>query len=115
MHDLIPNPPYQTITSLGVARNRIGTTAALAVQCHLTSIFRQRQLSTLDARAQFVSKKFKSDDDHPFIWNQYVVGDIPNHPETGGYKTVRTGCQRPHSSSDHLCRPAVVSSRLSQS
>ena len=95
MCDLTPNPPHQTTTSLGVARNRIGTAAVLAVKRHLAIVFRQKRLHTLDARAQFVSGKFKSDDDHPFIWNQYTVGDIPNHPETGGYQTVCARCRQP--------------------
>jgi hypothetical protein len=80
--------PFQTISSLGVLRNRIGTAAVHAVHRHLGDVFRQKRLETVNARAKFVSGKFKSDDDHPFIWNQYVVGDIPNHPETGGYQTV---------------------------
>ena len=78
----------QTITSVSVVRNRIGTAAVFAVQRHLSNMFRRKQLQTLDARADFVSQKFKSNDDHPFIWNHYVVGDIPNHPGVGGYQTV---------------------------
>ena len=27
-------------------------------------------------------------DDHPIIWRTYVEGNIQNHPEVGGYKTV---------------------------
>lgn len=81
----------QTVTSLGVVRNRIGTAALFAVQRHLVNVFRQKRLQTLDARAMLVSQKFRSDDDHPFIWHQYVVGDIPNHPGTGGYQTVSSG------------------------
>lgn len=78
----------QTVTSLAVVRNRIGTAAVFAVQHHLANVFRQKRLQTLDTRAKFVSEQFKSDDDHPFIWRQYVVGDIENHPEIGGYQTV---------------------------
>lgn len=79
----------QTVTAVGVARNRIGTAALFAVQRHLANIFRQKRLQTLNARAKFVSEQFRSDDDHPFIWYQYTVSDIPNHPETGGYRIVR--------------------------
>jgi hypothetical protein len=86
----------QTVTSLAIVRNRIGTAAVFAVQQHLANVFRQKRLQTLDARAKFVSEQFKSDDDHPFIWRQYVVGDIENHPEIGGYQTVckLSGCLR---------------------
>lgn len=76
------------MSALGVVRNRIGTAAVFAVQRHLANIFRQKRLHTLDDRAKLVSEQFKSDDDHPFIWRQYVVGDIANHPEIGGYQTV---------------------------
>lgn len=62
--------------------------AVFSVQRYLANMFRQKRLQTLDARAKFVSEQFKSDDDHPFIWRQYVVGDIPNRPGTGGYQTV---------------------------
>ena len=75
---------------LGVVCNHIGTAAAFAVQRHLTNVFHQKQLQTIDARAKFVAEKFKSDDDHLIIWRQYVVGDIANHPEIRGYKTVCT-------------------------
>lgn len=85
----LSNSPNQTVTSVGVVRNRIGTAAVFAVQRHLANMFRQKRLQTTDARAKFVSEQFKSDDDHPFIWRQYVVGDIENHPEIGGYQTVR--------------------------
>ena len=78
----------QTITALGVVRNRIGTAAVFAVQRYLSNVFRQKRLKTLDARAKFVSEQFKSDDDHPFLWREYSVGNIANHPETGGYQTV---------------------------
>ena len=86
--DSLPHPFYQTFTSLSFVRNRIGVAGVSAVQRHLANVFRQRQLKRLDARAKFVSEKFKSNDDHPFIWNQYVISDIPNHPGTGGYQTV---------------------------
>jgi hypothetical protein len=84
-----------------------------AVHRHLANVFRQKRLQTLEARAKFVSSKFKSDDDHPFIWHQYVVGDIPNHPETGGYQTVGFRLLRFPSFSNILCRLAVVSSKVS--
>jgi hypothetical protein len=55
----------------------------------MTSVFKQKRLKTLEAKADFISQQFaKSDDDHPFIWRQYVVGDIKNHAEIGGYQTV---------------------------
>ena len=59
------------------------------VQHYLASTFHQKQLQTLDARVKFVSEQFKSDDDHPFMWREYSVGDITNHLEIGGYQTVR--------------------------
>ena len=73
-----------------MVHNRIGTAALYAVQHYLASVFRQKQLKTLDARAKLVSSQFKSEDDHPFIWRQYTVSELPNHPETGGYQTVST-------------------------
>ncbi|KAF9791047.1 hypothetical protein BJ322DRAFT_1104702 [Thelephora terrestris] len=82
---------HPTITSIGVIRNRIGTAAVFAVQRHLANVFRQKRLQTIVARAKFVADQFKSDDDHPIIWRQYVVGDIANHHEIGGYKTTRRG------------------------
>lgn len=76
------------VTSLGVVHNHIGTAAVFVVQSYLANMFQQKRLQTLDARAEFISKKFKSNDDHPFIWCQYMVGDIANHPGIGGYQTV---------------------------
>ena len=78
----------QTITSIGVVRNRIGTSALSAAQHYLTALFRQKQLKTLDARAKLVSSQFKSDDDHLLIWRQYTVSNIPNHSEIGGCQVV---------------------------
>jgi len=91
-----PKPPpigssnslYQTLGALAAVRNRIGTSAVFAVQRHLGNVFRQKRLKKIKARAEFVSTQFKSDDDHPFIWREYVVGNIENHPEVGGYQTV---------------------------
>ena len=103
------------VTSLGVVHNHIGTAAVFVVQSYLANMFQQKRLQTLDARAEFISKKFKSNDDHPFIWCQYMVGDIANHPETGGYQTVCAGlpCWRP-SCFLIVYRPAVVSSSANQ-
>ena len=33
-------------------------------------------------------KLFKSKDNHPIIWREYIKGDIQDHPECGGYKIV---------------------------
>ena len=111
----LSNSLNQTVTSLGVVRNRIGAMAVQAVHQYLTTVFRQKRLKTLSARAKHVSEQFKSNDDHPFIWRQYVVGDIANHPETGGYQTVCAGlpCWRP-SCFLIVYRPAVVSSSANQ-
>jgi hypothetical protein len=79
---------YQTVTALAVIRNCIWTAAVKAVQCYLLNVFRQKQLKMLDARAKFISEQFKSKDDHPFIWCQYVVGNIKAHAKVGGYETV---------------------------
>ena len=51
-------------------------------------VFRKKRLSTLESRAEHIAKLFKSDKDHPIIWREYSVGDIKDHPEVGGYKTV---------------------------
>ena len=43
----------------------------------------------INAWAKFaVSEWFKMDDNHPSIWCRYIIGDIANHPEIGGYKIV---------------------------
>lgn len=52
-------------------------------------MFRKKRLQTVEARAEYVTQLFRSDDDHPIIWREYYEGDIQNHPEVGGYKTVR--------------------------
>lgn len=79
---------WKTVTSLGVLRNHIAADAVTAVQRHLPNVFRKKRLQTLEARARYIAGLFRSDDDHPFIWREYVEGDIQNHPEVGGYKTV---------------------------
>ena len=58
------------------------------VKVYLKAVFKKKQLKSLEARAKFISDQFKSNDDHPIIWHEYRVSDIPNHPETGGYQTV---------------------------
>ena len=43
----------------------------------------------IDAQVKFaVSEQFKMDNNHPSIWCWYIIGDIANHPEIGGYKIV---------------------------
>jgi len=54
----------------------------------LSIVFRKKRLQTIEARAEHVAELFKSDNDHPIIWREYVEGDIQNHPGVGGYKTV---------------------------
>src|SRR5579872_968322 len=83
----------KTISTLGVLRNHIAAKAVEAVQRHLSYIFCSKRLQTLQVRAEYVASLFRSDDDHPIIWREYVEGDIQNHPEIGGYKTV---CFSPH-------------------
>ena len=51
-------------------------------------IFRSKRLLNVEARVAYVARLFKSDNDHPIIWREYSEGDIQNHPEVGGYKTV---------------------------
>ena len=81
---------WKTITALCVLRNQIAASAVAAVQRYLPNVFRQKRLQTVEARAEFVAKLFKADDnDHPIIWREYVEGTIPNHSEIGGYKPVR--------------------------
>jgi hypothetical protein len=80
---------HKTISSLGVLRNHLASAAITAVQRHLTNTFRRKRLDTIHARADYITQLFKSDGDHPIIWREYFVGDIPNHPGVGGYKTAR--------------------------
>jgi len=54
----------------------------------MSHVFRSRRLHNIEARAGYVAQLFQSDDDHPIIWREYIEGDIQNHPEIGGYKTV---------------------------
>ena len=74
------------ITSLGVFCNHLATVAVLAVQEYMSVVF--KRIKTVEARAKYIDKLFESEDDHPIIWREYVEGDIKNHPEVGGYKTV---------------------------
>ena len=55
----------------------------------MSHVFRKKRLLTVDARASYVSRLFRSDDDHPIIWREYIEGDIQNHPKVGGYKMVK--------------------------
>ena len=68
--------------------NHLAAAAIGAVHRHMSNVFRSKRLQTLDARANYIAGLFKSDNDHPMIWQEYVEGDIQNHPEVGGYKTV---------------------------
>ncbi|KAF9642059.1 hypothetical protein BDM02DRAFT_3194001 [Thelephora ganbajun] len=76
--DAVHHP--KTITSLGVLCNRVATDAVTA-----------KRLLNTKARAQYIAGLFRSDDDHPIIWQEYVEGNIQNHPEISGYKMTRCG------------------------
>lgn len=81
---------WQTITALGLLRNRIATDAITAVQHHLLGVFRAKKLKTIEARAVYIAGLFKSANDHPIIWREYVEGDIPDLTDSlDQYKTVR--------------------------
>ena len=86
----------QTVTAVRVMRNRFAATGIKAVQHVLTGIFRQKRLQTLKARAAYISQLFKSEDENPIIWREYIEGDIQNHPEIGGYKTITIFSTRHH-------------------
>jgi len=79
---------YKTVTTLGVLRNHLASAAIPAVQRYIVGVFCKKRLDTVETRAQYIAKLFKSEDDHQILWREYVEGDIPNHPEVGGYKTV---------------------------
>ena len=87
--DIVMDIVVKTMTLLGVFRNNIASAAITAVQRHLASVFRAKRLNTIEARANYIGQLFKSAKDHPIIWREYVEGDIQNHAEIGGYKTVR--------------------------
>jgi len=76
------------MSALGVLRNHLASAAIVAVQRHLPCVFRKKKLDSIEARAKYIAELFKSEDDHPIIWREYVEGNIKNHPEVGGYKTV---------------------------
>ena len=78
----------KTITTIGVFHNHLGAAAVVAVKQHLPSVFHKKRLQTVEAQAEYISMLFLSDDDHPIIWREYAEGDIQNHAEIGGYKTV---------------------------
>ena len=82
----------------------MGTAAIVAVQEHLVVVFRQKRLKAVEARAAYIAKLFKSKDDHPIIWQEYVEGDIKNHAEVGGYKTVRHDFRLTHPTLNVVCR-----------
>ena len=58
----------KTKTALGVFRNHLAAAAISAVQEHVTNVFRQTRLKTVEARAAYINKLFESEDDHPIIW-----------------------------------------------
>lgn len=105
------------MTSLGVLRNHLAAAAVTAVHREMSHVFRSKRLRTVEARARYVVGLFRSDDDHPIIWRQYVEGNIQNHPEVGGYKTVRgTYFQyRAFPSLNFRCRPEEVISSQTRS
>ena len=76
------------MSALGVLRNHIASAAIPAVSQHLGNVFRKKKLDTVEARAKYVDELFKPKDDHPILWREYSEGNIQNHPEIGGYKTV---------------------------
>jgi len=82
---------HPTTSALGVLRNRLATAAIAAVQTFVSDVFRKKRLDTIERRANYIAQLFPSDQDHPIIWREYVEGDIQNHPEIGGYKTIRRG------------------------
>lgn len=79
---------HQTTTSLAGLRNNLASTAIAAVQRHVVSVFRKKRLETIEGRVNYIAQLFKSKNDDPIIWREYVEGNIQNHPEVGGYKTV---------------------------
>ena len=92
--DLLPtlpansNFPQKTTTALSGLRNHIATEAIAAVQQYVHIVFRQKRLNSIEGRAEYITKLFKSKDDHPILWREYVEGNIQDHPERGGYKIV---------------------------
>ena len=82
------NLSWKTTTSLGVLRNHIASEALGAVQKYLQAIHHKKKLQTVESRATYIDGLFNKEDDHLIIWREYVEGDIQNHPEIGGYKTV---------------------------
>ena len=106
------------MSALGVLRNHLASAAVTAVQRHLPNVFQKKWLNTLEGRARHVAKLFKSPDDHPIIWREYAEGDMKDHPEIGGYKTVRQSLPYIKSSSrlntQHR-RDAVCSNRTPSS
>ena len=99
------------MSALGVLRNHLASTAITAVQRYLTAVFLKKRLNTLEGRAKYITQLFKSPKDHPIIWREYVEGNIQNHPEIGGYKTVRCSLSHTAPLSHLLRRGAVYSSR----
>lgn len=82
------NLPRKTTTALSGLRNHIATEAITAVQHHVHVVFRKNRLNSIEGRAEYIANVFKSKDDHPILWREYVEGDIRDHPERGGYKIV---------------------------
>ena len=66
----------KTTTALGGLRNHIATEAITAVQQYIPALFCKKRLNSIEARGEYIVKLFKSKDDHPIIWREYVEGDI---------------------------------------
>lgn len=99
---------YKTTLTVGVLRNHLASAADTAVQRHLPGVFRKKRLNTVDARASYIANLFKSPKEHPIIYREYIEGNIQNHPEVGGYKTVRYFLYTPTSLLNVSHRPGVV-------
>ena len=79
----------KTISALSVLRNHLATAATESIKWYLPAVYRKKKITTVTARTDYLIKLFpKSDTEHPIIWWEYVVGDIQNHAEVGGYKMV---------------------------
>jgi len=96
------------MTSLAGLQNILGSTAIEAVKRHMVTTFRKNRLVNIPGRAGYIVQLFKLKKDDPIIWREYVEGDIQNHPEVGGYKTV---CFRPYSPRPLLSERSIQTRR----